>query len=86
MYKENQLVETYEGEQKTVNLETVAVKRNCYLWRFDCRVCKNQSINSDEPVVTRCNNFKDFSDKQDRNYYCENYVRDIEYCRVKGVN
>ena len=86
MYKENQLVETYEGEQKTVNLETVAVKRDCYLWRFDCRKCNNRSISDDERLVTSCNNFKDFSDKQDRNYYCENYVRDIEYCRVKGVN
>ena len=76
MYKTDVVIETYENEFKTVNIETVAVKRNCYLWRFDCRVCRNQSINSDEPVITSCNNLKDFSDKADRNYYCENYVRD----------
>ena len=77
MYKENQIVEVYEGEYKTVNIETVAVKRDCYLWRFDCSVCKNQSINSDERLLTSCNNFKDFSDKDDRNWYCKNYKRGV---------
>ncbi len=76
MYKKNQIIESYEGDFITVNLESVAVKRNMYLWRFDCRKCKNQSLNSDEPILTSCNNFKDFSDKEDKNYYCENYARD----------
>lgn len=75
MYKENQIIETFGGEFKTVNIETVAVKRNLYLWRFDCKKCKNQSIADDENTIYSCNNCKDFPNKKDENLYCENYKR-----------
>lgn len=78
MYKKNVVIESWDTEYKTVNIETVGKRVGCYRYYFRCVNCKNQSIADDEGTIYSCNNCRTFTDVEDEKVYCENYARDGE--------
>lgn len=83
MYKENYLVETFEGDKEIINIETVGKFRGGYKHYYNCFICKKQSVGDDKPFY--CNNRIELVDKTDTKMYCKNYVKDFEYCKKYGT-
>lgn len=75
MYKENVIIESWDTEYKTVNIETVGKRVGCYRYYFRCVNCKNQSIADDEGTIYSCINCRTFTDTNDEKVYCENYCK-----------
>ena len=78
MYKENVVIESWDTECKTVNIETVGKRVGCYRCYFRCINCANQSIADDEGTIYSCLNCRTFTDTNDEKVYCENYYKEGE--------
>lgn len=75
MYRPNRVIETFEGEKVTCNIEGTGRRQGCYLVHFDCSQCENQSIADDEGFYESCNGYSPETDKTERHLYCLNYRR-----------
>ena len=75
MYKEKVDIKTYDNKLKTVNIETIGKRVDCYRCYFRCINCANQSIADDEGTIYSCINCRTFTDAEDEKIYCENYYK-----------